>query len=420
MKIGTKNRIKQNQRGIPITLEMVKAAYKNVRGNGKAAGIDGVTLKQFQEKEEANLYVVYNRMSSGTYFPPGIKRVKIPKSNGKTRNLGIPTVRDRVAQTVIKKLIEHRIDNTFCEESYGCRPRKSAHQALDSVRKKCWRKAWVIDLDVKDYFNTIDHELLMRAVDMHVEEKWIKMYIRRWLEAPVITSTGVERTKGKGTPQGGVLSPLLANLFLHYALDKWLKQKHPQIEFTRYMDDVIVQCKSQEEAVHMLTQIKKRLVQCKLELNENKTCIVYCKSEDRKGNYPKVTFDFLGYTFKPTASYNRREKRKFLGFNPEISTKSQKKIVAEIRGNAKRMNVCKNIEELAKLLNPSIRGWLNYYGHIRKSAMSKVFFALNRRIMTWLRKKYKKLRSKKKSLAVMQRLRTATPTIFAHWAAGFF
>jgi len=420
MKIGTKNRIKQNQRGIPITLEMVKAAYRNVRSRGKAAGIDGVTLEQFQENTEANLYVVYNRMSSGTYFPPGVKQVKIPKSNGKMRNLGIPTVRDRVAQTVIKKLIEPRIDSIFYEESHGCRPKKSAHQALDSVRRRCWKKAWVIDLDIKDYFNTIDHELLMKAVEVHVEEAWIKMYIERWLEAPVVTSTGVEeKAEDKGTPQGGVLSPLLANLFLHYALDKWLKREYPQIAFTRYMDDVIVHCTSQKEAAYILARIKERLAACKLSLNEEKTCIVYCKSEGRDGDYPKVTFDFLGYTFKPSTSYNRWKKQKFLGFNPEISNKSQKKIGEEIRAKDKCMNFCKNIEELAKLLNPSIRGWLNYYGYIRKSGMGKVFFMLNKRIIAWLRKKYKRWRTKKKCLAMLKRLRSTYPILFAHWAAGF-
>ena len=239
MRIEAKNVNKQNQRAIPISLEMVRHAYKQVRRKGNSAGIDGVSLKQFQEREEDNLYVVYNRMSSGSYFPPGVKQVSIPKGNGKTRKLGVPTVRDRVAQTVIKELIEPRIDKIFYEESYGYRPNKSAHQALDKVRENCRKKPWVIDLDIKNYFDGIDHELLMKAVDKHVEEKWIKMYIRRWLEAPVVTKTGTIEKEGKGTPQGGVISPLLANLFLHYALDRWMKDNFPQVEFVRYADDSV-------------------------------------------------------------------------------------------------------------------------------------------------------------------------------------
>jgi group II intron reverse transcriptase/maturase len=420
MKIGTKNVDKQNQRTIPITLEMVKAAYNKVRSKGNAAGIDDISLRQFQEGSEENLYVVYNRMSSGSYFPPGVKQVKIPKANGKTRNLGIPTVRDRVAQTVIKELIEPRIDEQFCEESYGCRPNKSAHQALDKVRTNCWKKPWVIDLDIKNYFNTIDHKLLMKAVDVHVKEKWVKMYIERWLEAPIVTTKGVENPKGQGTPQGGVISPLLANLFLHYAFDKWMKQQFPQVTFVRYMDDVIVHCVSQKQAEYILNRIRERLGQCKLELNEEKTSIVYCKHEGRNENYPKVTFDFLGYRFRPMTSYNRRTKQKFLGFNASISMKSQVKIVEQVKEKGSRINCCKNIEDVAKVLNPSIRGWLNYYGYIGKRNMSKVFLVINRRLVRWLRKKYKRLKKCwKQSFNLLEEIRQKNPTLFAHWAVGF-
>lgn len=420
MKLGTKNVDKQNQRTIPITLEMVKAAYKSVRSKGNAAGVDGITLRQFQKRAEDNLYVVYNRMSSGSYFPPEVKQVNIPKGNGKMRNLGIPTVRDRVAQTVIKELVEPRIDRQFCKESYGCRPNKSAHQALDEVRKNCWKRAWVIDLDIKDYFNTIDHELLMKAVDVHVKEKWVKMYIKRWLQAPIVTTKGVENPKGKGTPQGGVISPLLANLFMHYVFDKWLKKEFPQIAFVRYLDDLIVHCVSQKQAEYILTRIRKRLSQCKLELNEEKTSIVYCKKEGRNENYPKVTFDFLGYRFRPMTSYDKKRKRKFLGFNATISTKSQVKIVQQVKEKGKHINCCKTIEEIAKVLNQSIRGWLNYYGHIGRRNMSKVFLVINRRIVRWLRKKYKRLKKCwKQSFDLLEKIRQTKSALFAHWAAGF-
>ena len=420
MKLGNKNVNKQNQRTIPITLEMVKKAYEKVRRKGNAAGIDGITQRQFQERAEENLYVVYNRMSSGSYFPPGVRQVNIPKGNGKTRNLGIPTVRDRVAQTVIKELIEPRIDKQFCEESYGCRPNKSAHQALDKVRENCWRKPWVIDLDIKDYFNTIDHEFLMRAVDIHVKEKWVKMYIKRWLEAPIETSKGVENPKGKGTPQGGVISPLLANLFLHYAFDLWMKREFPQVEFVRYMDDIIVHCVSQKQAQYILNRIKERLIESRLELNQEKTSIVYCKQGGRNLNYPKVTFDFLGYRFRPMTSYNRKTKQKFLGFNASISTKSQKKIVEQVKEKRKRINCCKNIEEVAEVLNPCIRGWLNYYGHIGKFNMNKLFLIIDRRIIRWLKKKYKRLKKGwRRTFNLVRKIRQTKPTLFAHWAAGF-
>lgn len=420
MIIGTKSIDKQNQRTIPITLEMVKNAYKLVRSRGKAAGIDGITLRQFQEKTEGNLYVVYNRMSSGSYFPPAVRGVSIPKRNGKMRNLGIPTVRDRVAQTVIKQLIEPRIDNRFCEESYGCRPNKSAHQALDKVRKSCWKQAWVIDMDIKDFFNTIDHELLIKAIDKHVTEKWIRMYIKRWLEAPTVTTHGVTEANGKGTPQGGVLSPLLANLFMHYVFDKWMKRYYPNIQFTRYMDDIVVHCASKKQAQFILMKIRKRLNQCKLVLNEEKTCLVYCKKEARNESYPKVTFDFLGYTFKPRSTQSLRNKRKFLGFDAAISMKSQKKIVEEMRAKRRSMNNCKNLEEIAKLLNPSIRGWVNYYGYIGKSGMSKILIVINLRIVRWLKTKYKRLKASwKKSFDLYRKIKTTKPGLFAHWATGF-
>ena len=416
MKIEPKNVNKQNQRAIPINLEMVRHAYKQVRRKGNTAGIDRISLKQFQEKEESNLYVVYNRMSSGSYFPPGVKQVSIPKGNGKTRKLGIPTVRDRVAQTVIKELVEPRIDKIFYEESYGYRPNKSAHQALDKVRENCRKKPWVIDLDIKSYFDSIDHELLMKAVDKHVEEKWIKMYIRRWLEAPVVTETDIIEKEGKGTPQGGVISPLLANLFLHYALDRWMKDNFPRIEFIRYADDAIVHCVSKKQAEYILKKIRQRLAHCKLELNEEKTSIVYCKQSGRKENYPKVKFDFLGFSFKPRTFMNRKTRKRFLGFEAEISTESQKKMVQEVKEKEKSMNVSKTIEEVANVLNPSIRGWLFYYGYIKKSAMRRVISIIEYKIVKWLRKKYKRVRKQMRgAYSLLQKVKKVKPRLFAHW-----
>ena len=325
-------------------------------------------------------------------------------------------MRDRVAQAVIKELIEPRIDKIFYEESYGYRPKKSAHQALDKVRENCRKKAWVIDLDIKDYFDSIDHELLMRAIDKHVEEKWIKMYIRRWLEAPIVTETEIIEKEGKGTPQGGVISPLLANLFLHYALDRWMKDNFPRIEFVRYADDVIVHCVSKKQAEYILKEIRERLAQCKLQLNEEKTCIVYCKRSGRGENYPKVKFDFLGFSFKPRTHINRKTGKRFLGFEPEISTESQKKMVQEVREKEKSMNASKTLEEVADVLNPSIRGWLFYYGYIKKSAMWRVITSIERRIVKWLKRRYKSVRRQMKgAYSLLQKVKKVKPKLFAHW-----
>jgi group II intron reverse transcriptase/maturase len=417
MKIEAKNLDKQNQRAIPISLEMVRNAYRRVKRKGKSAGIDGVSLKEFQAREEDHLYVVYNRMSSGSYFPPEVKQVSIPKRSGKKRKLGIPTVRDRVAQTVIKELIESRIDRIFYEESYGYRPNKSAHQALDKVRKNCWEKAWVIDLDIKNCFDSIDHQLLMKAVDKHVEEKWIKMYIKRWLEAPVATEKEIIEKEGKGTPQGSVLSPLLANLFLHYAFDRWMKDNFPKVSFVRYADDIIVHCVSKKQAEYVLQRIRQRLTDCKLELNEEKTSIVYCKMNGRNGNYPNVKFDFLGYSFKPRTTLNWKKNKKFLGFDAGISTESQKRIIKDLKEKEERMKFCNNLQEVAEVLNPSIRGWLNYYGHIRRSEMIKVLVAIQYRITKWLRKKYGRLKKRiKKTFSLLWKVKRVNPKLFAHWS----
>jgi len=313
---------------IPVTKHMVWNAYKKVRANKGSAGIDGESHKDFEERLVDNLYKVWNRLSSGTYFPPPVKEVEIPKADGKTRKLGIPTVGDRVAQMVIKDYLEPRMEAIFHESSYGYRPNRSAHDALQKARRNCWLYNWVIDIDIKGFFDNIDHAKMLLAIDKHVDEKWVKMYIIRWLTAPVQKQDReLIYKEGKGTPQGGVISPLLANLFLHYAFDQWLTKFFAGVKFERYADDIVVHCKSKEQAEYVLERLKRRMQECELELHPEKTKIVYCKDHKRTGSHEHVKFNFLGFTFKPRPSKSQKDGFMFLGFDLAISVKSGKRIL---------------------------------------------------------------------------------------------
>ena len=300
-------------KSIPISRQMVLEAYKKVRANKGSSGVDDVGMDQFDAKRSSHLYKLWNRMTSGSYFPPALKEVEIPKKDGSVRKLGIPTISDRIGQMVIKMYIEPRLEKIFSSNSYGYRPHKNAHQALTSVRENCWKTDWVIDLDIKGFFDNIDHSKLMLAVEKHVPEKWVRLYIQRWLEMPVLRKSGelIEK-QGKGTPQGGVISPLLSNLFLHYALDKWLEKTDGTVKFTRYADDVIVHCKSKVHAEQTLTAIRNRMNSVGLELHPEKTKIVYCRDYRRKGKHPVVRFDFLGYSFQPRTTKSKKRERTFL------------------------------------------------------------------------------------------------------------
>lgn len=289
-----------------ISKQMIWDAYQLVKRNRGSAGIDGLTLEAMAENEKDSLYKLWNRMSSGSYFPMAVKRVDIPKKGGGTRPLGIPTVLDRVAQMTARLYFEPILEPLFHHNSYGYRPKKSAHQALEVTRKRCWEYDWVIDLDIKGFFDNIDHELMMKAVDFHSPPAWIRLYVERWLKAPAIDSEGNLIHREVGTPQGGVISPLLANLFLHYAFDKWITKNHPENPFARYADDLVVHCRSLEEATKLLEEIKVRLAECKLMVHPDKTKIVYCKDDNRKGDYTEKKFDFLGFTFRPRLVKNNR------------------------------------------------------------------------------------------------------------------
>lgn len=401
---------------IPITKEMVREAYRQVKSNKGSAGVDEEDLAQFEQNLLSNLYKLWNRLASGSYFPMPVKEVIIPKSNGGKRKLGIPTVTDRIAQQIIKAYLEPRLEQEFMPNSYGYRPHKNAHQALEKVREHTRQYAWVIDMDIKSFFDEVDHELLMKAIEKHVPENWVKMYIRRWLEAPVSTKTGLIHKAGSGTPQGGVISPLLANLFLHYVLDKWIEKTFTTVAFVRYADDVILHCISEQQSHYVLQSIKQRLSVCKLRLSEEKTKIVYCKNyrrADRKG-YPKK-FDFLGYSFKPMSKPSNNGGM-FLGFDCEMSMKARSKVIEGWKNENFHRDSSQTIQKLAKLLNSKTRGIISYYGKYNIWAVEKLLRHLDYRLAKWVKNKYKKMKeSYLKAYNWLRTIKSSYPNLFYHW-----
>jgi RNA-directed DNA polymerase len=399
-----------------ISKQEVLDAFKRVKSNRGAAGVDEQSIEEFDRDMKNNLYKLWNRMSSGSYFPPPVLRVEIPKGGGGTRPLGIPTVADRIAQMVVKTRLEPELEKYFHADSYGYRPGKSAVEAVGIARKRCWRYDWVLDIDVKGFFDNIDHELLMRAVRKHTGCKWIRLYIQRWLTAPVQMPDGALVNSEKGTPQGGVVSPLLANLFLHYAFDLWMRTNQPHIPFERYADDVICHCKSKAQAEWLLASIEKRLAECKLELNLRKTQIVYCKDDRRKGRYPRVKFDFLGFTFQPR-QVKVRNGDIFVGFNPAVSNKAAMAIRNEIRSWRLHLRSDRSLEDFSHMFNPILRGWVNYYGSYYKSKLYQTLMPLNLIMAKWAMRKYKKLKGhQRRASRWILRIRKRSPYLFAHWA----
>jgi RNA-directed DNA polymerase len=402
---------------IPITKTMVREAYRKVRSNKGSAGVDEISLKEFDENLSKNLYKIWNRMASGSYFPMPVKEVIIPKSNGGQRKLGIPSISDRVAQEVVKSYLEPRMEAVFVANSYGYRPQKSAHQALEQVRENARKYPWVIDMDIKSFFDEVNHELLMKAVEKHVPEKWVKMYIGRWLETPVQTKDGLMPKTGQGTPQGGVISPLLANLFLHYVLDKWLEQTFPSVTFVRYADDVVVHCISEKQSHYVLEAIKRRLAVCKLRLSEQKTKITYCQDYRRpvRKDYPK-SFDFLGHSFKPMTKKSVKNEGVFLGFDGEMSMKSRTRIIGEWRDMNFQRNSSLTLQDLAEMLNSKSRGIINYYGKMNILTVKNLFRHLDLRLAKWVKNKFKSLKnSYKKANDWLRDVKSKYPTMFYHW-----
>jgi len=405
---------------LPVTEQMVELAFKKVNSKGGGAGIDNVSLSAYTSNLSNNLYKLWNRLSSGSYYPPAVKEHEINKSDGKKRKLGIPTVEDRIAQQVIKDYLEARFEAVFHDNSYGYRPQKDAHQALSKVSENVRRYAWVIDLDIQSFFDTVSHEKLLLALDKHVKEKWVKMYIQRWLEAPIVHTDGSKSYRtGQGTPQGGVISPLLANLYLHYTFDKWMDIHYSDLRFVRYADDIIIHCKTEKQSHYILNKVRDRFQSCNLTLHPEKTKIVYCKDYRRaaiKGQ--GTTFDFLGFSYRPMSKKSQRGGM-FLGYDCAISKKSYSKIVGEIRAThfdrwAKSWN------DIALLLNEKIRGWIHYYDKYRRNTLTSVFRSLHNRLAKWIQDYYKRLKgSIWRAYKHLKYIRRHYPTLFYHWEIGY-
>ncbi len=333
------------------------------------------------------------------------------------RTLGVPTVADRVAQMVVKMYLEPLVEPHFHTDSYGYRPGKSAIDALAVTRRRCWEYNWVLEFDIKGLFDNIDHELLMKAVQTHTDCPWILLYIRRWLEAPFQMPDGTAVQRKKGTPQGGVVSPLLANLFLHYAFDVWMARKHPDKPFARYADDAVVHCRNRIDSQRLHEDLKKRMAECGLELHPDKTRIVYCKDDSRRGDYPDTSFDFLGYTFRPRRSKNRYGKH-FINFTPAVSNKAKKAMRQTVRGWHMHLKPDKTLEDLSRMFNPVVRGWINYYGRFYKSELYSVLHHLDRALVRWVRRKYRKLRHQRRATHWLGRIARREPNLFAYWQMG--
>jgi RNA-directed DNA polymerase len=401
-----------------ISKKSVMAAWERVKANKGSYGVDEESIRDFESKLKANLYKIWNRMSSGTYFPPPVKAVEIPKSDGRKRLLGIPTVGDRVAQAVVKEFLELIVEPKFHPDSYGYRPGKSALDAVGVARERCWRQNWCIDLDIKSFFDTLDHELMMKAIRFHTSEKWIHLYVERWLKAPLQKEDGSQVMRESGTPQGGVASPLLANIYMHHAFDEWMRRHFPEVKFERFADDILAHCNSLKHAERVLEAIRGRLKECGLELHPEKTKIVYCKDVDRKGSYEQESFDFLGYTFRPRLSMNKNGKT-FVNFTPAISKRATKEIKQEIRSWKIHLRSDKNITDLAKMFNAVVQGWVNYYGKYYKSAMYPALRNIEHFLIRWAMRKFKRLRGhKRRAKYWLGRVRTREPKLFVHWRLG--
>ncbi len=399
-----------------ISKAEVLQAWEKVKANKGAPGVDGCSIEEFEADLKNNLYKVWNRMSSGSYFPPPVRAVEIPKSHGGgTRILGVPTVADRVAQTVVARRLETRVEEIFHPDSYGYRPGRAPQDAVEVCRRRCWSTDWVIDLDIQKFFDSVPRDLVIRAVGANTDLPWVVLYVKRWLDAPVQNPDGSVLRRDRGTPQGSAVSPVLANLFLHYAFDAWMAREFPAVTFERYVDDAVVHCVSEARAREVLAAIAERMEQVGLRLHPDKTRIVYCQDGRRRASYEHTEFTFLGFTFRQRRSRSKDGKQ-FNSFNPAISKPALKKISAEVRSWRLHNRTGRDFVDVARDINPIVRGWMNYYGTFNRSAMYPLLQRINAYLIRWIRNKYKRLRAKTKAFRCWRGIVQRYPRMFAHWA----
>jgi RNA-directed DNA polymerase len=409
---------KEMTKSLPISKRMVYNSYLKVIAKDGSAGIDKQSIEQFNENLSGNLYKIWNRMTSGSYFPPPVRTVFIPKKQGGKRPLGIPTVSDRIAQGVVKDYLEPALETIFHSSSFGYRPGRSAHDALNQCQANCIKYAWVIDVDIKGFFDNLSHELMMQLLQLHTTEKWVLLYAERWLKAGVEQEDGSIAARTKGTPQGGVISPLFANIYLHHCFDKWMDEVNPQNPFERYADDIVIHCHNKEETEQLLSQLEARMQAFDLTLHPDKTKIVYCKNYQRTGTHEHESFTFLSYDFQPRckrASFGRN--KTYMVFAGAISNKAKTSIRETIRAILIPRWSEQTLDVFAKLLNPKLRGWINYYSKFYRSKTLELFCYVNARIKKWIRNKYK-LRSQKQTIAKYKAIQAAQPHLFYHWTLG--
>jgi RNA-directed DNA polymerase len=408
---GPKPRLKSFE----INKRLVYRAWEKVRANGGAPGVDAVSIGRFAAEEVNNLYKLWNRMCSGSYFPGPVRAVEIPKDHGAgVRVLGVPNTVDRIAQTAAALLLEEKLEPIFHRDSYGYRPGRSAHDALAVARKRCWRQNWVLDIDVRAFFDSVPHDLLLKAVAYHTDERWVLLYIERWLKAPMQMPDGTLVARKRGTPQGSPISPLLANLFMHYAFDRWMDREYPGSPFERYADDVVVHCDTEEQAQHLWAALAERLGSVGLELHPGKTKIVYCQDTKRRGDAEHTSFDFLGYTFR--GRLIRGKRGFFVSFSAAMSTKAKKAKGRQIRAWHLNRRSGTDLSGIAGGINPQVRGWINYYGAFYRSELYSLALRIDEHLVRWAMQKFKRLRGKPtRAWRWLDAARQRQPTLFAHW-----
>ncbi len=410
---------KSNGKPFAVSKRLVWEAWRRVKANDGAEGVDEESIQAFEANLRGNLFKVWNRMSSGSYMPPPVRAVEIPKKSGRgVRTLGVPTVADRVAQTVARLYLEPAVEPMFHPDSYGYRPGRSAHDALRVCRQRCWKYNWVIDLDLRAFFDSLDHSLVLNAVAHHTNLRWILLYVERWLKAPLQLEDGTLHARDRGSPQGSAISPVLANLFLHYALDAWLVREFPAVPFERYADDAILHCKTRQQAQVVLDAIVERLAQVGLELNLDKTRIVYCKDSNRTGSHEHEQFTFLGYTFRPRRARSRSGDY-FVSFCPAVADDAAKAIRRRIKRWRLHLWSGQSLADIARAINPVVRGWINYYGRFYRTRLVQTLSRIDEYLVRWAMRKYKRLRKHPtRTWGLLARISKREPELFAHWTMG--